>query len=178
MNKWRILCVGTLFMAGAISHVAHADDGALNEGAYGPQPLDVAHGVESPLRLAEEVLNLRFGVKRTSVVVTFRFQNTDTTQAVDQLTGFPDISLGLRDYDDREFTRTQGPLIDLKTFVNGEEIQSPVRRGRVWVDTTGTWSPVPVPVRSMGPPFHSSRCLVHAHVARSTRGSGRSGAPL
>jgi len=142
--NWRaVLAIGALGSGLWASGPARADDGALNEGLFGPEPLDVARGVESPIRLLEEFLRIEFGAKRSSVAVRFRFQNPDTTRTIEQLTGFPDISLG--DYYvgwPTRITVTQGPLIDMHTFIDGQEVQSEVRKGRVWEDTSGTWSPI------------------------------------
>ena len=56
---------------------------------FGPEPLDVLRGHESPIRLVNEHLRIEFGAERSNVVVTFRFQNPDTTRSVTQLAGFP-----------------------------------------------------------------------------------------
>ena len=136
---------------------ALANDSALNEGAYGPEPLDVARGKESPIRLVNEHLRIEFGAARSNVVVTFHFQNPDSTRSVRQLTGFPDISLGEPDEDDlANFTKTMGPLLHVRTFIDGHEVKSKLRRGRVRPDSNGVWTPVrgdwhPVFTDSTGP---------------------------
>ena len=39
---------------------------------------------------------------------------------------------------------TMGPLIGLRTYIDGREVQSKLRRGRVVPDSAGIWSPVPI----------------------------------
>ena len=95
--------------------------------------------------MVNEHLRIEFGAERSNVVVTFRFQNPDTTRSVTQLAGFPDISLGEPEEHELEnLVDTMGPLIGLRTYIDGREVPSKLRRGRVVPDSAGIWSPVPI----------------------------------
>lgn len=130
---------------------ASANDFALNEGAFGLQPLDVTQGQESPLRLIAESLDVRFGVHESEVRARFWLHNTRTDSAVDQLTGFPDISLGegkhrgdyrmvLEESGQFGIPHTRGPLKDMETFIDGHPVETRWRIGYVHsADTNTGW---------------------------------------
>jgi hypothetical protein len=119
-----------------------ANDTALNEGAYGPQPVGGIDGPESVIRMEREMLHIDFGKEWTEVEARFVFRNTKDTPIV-QIVGFPDIGAaqeeafrrihanrkGLLPFDVR--THVAGVLEDVRTFVNGAEQKSELRYGLV-----------------------------------------------
>jgi hypothetical protein len=119
-----------------------ANDTALNEGGYGPQPVGGLHGPESIVRMKSEELQISFGRKWTEVRAKFVFQNTKKNGPAVQIVGFPDLGaaqLEARRRDpkgDKIFaieqeTPLSGVLHGMRTFVNGKEQKSTLRCG--WV---------------------------------------------
>lgn len=136
---------------------ARANDSAIFFGAYGPQPLDVDGGRESPIRMVEEELVFHFGKWRTRVEVRFVFENTRADATVRQLSGFPDVyesravwpsAIEFMHEDAARFNaqyRHRSPLRNLETRIDGKPVDSPVRIG--FVDhVDGIWSNPFVPV--------------------------------
>lgn len=84
-----ILFISTLF----------ADDSPVNQndGAYGPMVYPLSLKKKSPIRMEKEYLKFIFNNTSTEVIAQFYFVNTDTQRAVTQLTGFPDIALGIKE---------------------------------------------------------------------------------
>jgi hypothetical protein len=134
---------------------AVANEFAMNEGAYGPEPMDVSLVEESSLRLVAESLVIHLGSYETYVEARFEFQNTNPDSSVEQLSGFPDISLG-EDYDAYmrlsgtgysryEIPGTMGSLEDMKTFIDGEQVESTLGVGYALAADTATgylsWRP-------------------------------------
>jgi hypothetical protein len=119
-----------------------ANDTALNEGAYGPQPVGGLHGPESVVRMESEELHIVFGKKWTEVDAKFVFRNTKKDTPAMQIVGFPDIGaaqIEARRRDPKgetvfaieQETPLSGVLHGMRTFVNGVEQKSKIRYG--WV---------------------------------------------
>lgn len=146
----------------AIPSLLVADDMTLvNNGGYGPSPLSISKGQESKLRMVEEDLTMAFGRRYTTVVARFRFQNTDSVEAVTQLTGFPDLWLARKKVEERgelaerfdiknemPYTSTNdedydfhGRLEHLETFIDGQPVPSTVQYGHVKWTSYGYWEP-------------------------------------
>lgn len=101
-----------------------ADDGAVNDGAYGIVPFDVSKGMESKIQMKKEYLYFEFGKKYTKVIAKFWFKNTDPKSTVIQMSGFPDEA----------FARPNtviGKIENIETFVDGKAIDSPLKFGYV-----------------------------------------------
>lgn len=121
---------------------AYADDTALNDGAYGPEPVGGGiTGHESVIRMASEHLDLRMGTKTDSVVARFVFRNTLAGQTARQLVGFPDTAAA-GDEAGRRSTKAHsvfawedgnaaGPLRGMQTFIDGKPVVSTLRYGYV-----------------------------------------------
>ncbi len=101
--------------------------------------------------MEKEYLKFIFKTTSTQVIARFYFVNTNTQQAVTQLTGFPDIALGIEKakktgrfsepYPSNAYVgTTYSPLENLTTLLNGIEIPSEVKFGYVdntdWVPST------------------------------------------
>ena len=69
----------TLLLAGicavAVCGPARADDSAMNEGAYGPEPRGGTAGTESIIRMESEQITVRFGKKTSEVTARFVFRS-------------------------------------------------------------------------------------------------------
>lgn len=134
------------------STCAHANDTALHDGRFGPEPLDAADGRESPVRMEREHIQVDFGYQFTAVHATFTFRNTLADGIVEHLVGFPDIGAACdemkRRYPDKAAVISESVnttrILDLKTFVNGKEEKTTLNFGEVKPggDTDGTtvWS--------------------------------------
>ena len=109
-----------------------ANDTSLYDGRFGPEPLDVATGKESPVRMSAEHLEIEFGYKYTRVHCTFTFRNTLDSDAVEQLVGFPDTEaaenamkrLDPEHADSVGETPSVSRIENLKTWVNGRRVKS------------------------------------------------------
>jgi hypothetical protein len=142
-----VLCALTLRLS--------ANDTALNEGAYGPQPVGGLHGPESVIRMQSEALEISFGRKWTEVRAKFVFRNTKKETAAVQIVGFPDIGTAQNEAIRRDPKREKifaieqetpisGVLHGMRTFVNGVEQKSHVRFG--WIkEINGIDTPVDKP---------------------------------
>lgn len=128
-----------------------ANDAALNQGMFGPEPLDVSKGEESPIQMVQESLHFRFGKEETQVHCRFLFRNLDTTRTARQLTGFPDLRLawqkeideGRRDPDEVgcPLWNAGGILHDMETTINGQVVSSQIRYGYSIYPNGGYWKP-------------------------------------
>jgi hypothetical protein len=134
-----------IFLFLLMSGVSYGNDTAMNNGIYGPEPIDMTRHHESPLRLEEEHLLFEFGEDTTWVKATFLFKNTDQQRAVTQLTGFPDTQAEKTKWKDyNRYTYTSlGPLIDLTTTVNGKSVTSSLKYSYIYGEVDGYWIPVP-----------------------------------
>ncbi len=92
-----------------------ADDGPLyqNDGSLGPMVYPLALNQKSCIRMVKEYLTFNFSHDETKVDATFFFQNTDTQHAVTQLTGFPDVALGMKHAKGKMFTQLKVPFISI-----------------------------------------------------------------
>lgn len=139
MRRSIMAVVTVAMLAGAV----HANDSAMNDGAYGPEPLGWRPGAESIVRMVDEKLLIDFHPDYSLVRVKFTFRNTGSTPAR-QLIGFPDqsaaneIAMKL----ELEGQNVMGPIEDLLTFVNGEETWAERKEGSMRWGENGTWQPV------------------------------------
>lgn len=167
------------FIGVAIPTLLFADDMTLvNNGGYGPAPLSIRRGQESKLRMIDESLTIAFGRRSTAVVARFRFQNTDSSAGVTQLTGFPDLSLAWEKVKEREIDQRSdirnvmpfvpanaegfgfhGKLEHFETFVDGQPVPSKVEYGYVEWTSYGYWEPG---TRARGGPMAWHVVTIHA----------------
>lgn len=127
---------------------ARADDTALNDGGYGPEPIGGVKGPESVIRMDREDLTLHLGRHAFSVTARFVFRNT-AKRLVKQLVGFPD--LGAAEAEARRRFKGDrpaaydggltGPLLGMQTFVDGKPATSQLRYGFVRLNESGGWTP-------------------------------------
>lgn len=141
-------------VAGIAVVSATANDTSLHEGRWGPEPIGGTDGPESPVRMVREELRVDFGKTTTDVEAKFTFRNTQAGEPVKQLVGFPDIGAA----DDEQLRRDReknpkasfegvnltGPLLAMKTFVNGQARKSELRFGEIALDKNS----FPLPWRS------------------------------
>ncbi len=137
-----------LFAAGCLT--AAANDTSLHEGRWGPEPIGGTDGPESVVRMVREELRVDFGKATTDVEARFTFRNT-SAQPVKQLVGFPDIGAAEKEQlrldreknpkADFEGVNSTGPLLQMKTFVNGKLRPSELRYGAIALD--GNQFPLP-----------------------------------
>jgi hypothetical protein len=109
-----------------------ANDTSLHDGRFGPEPLN---GVESPVAMVAEHIEVGFGYRDTEVHCTFTFRNTLADRPVEQLVGFPDIGAAVDflardekpdDYSVREDVNTS-PIRKMRTFVDGRRVRSELK---------------------------------------------------
>ena len=136
----------------ALASTALANDTALHDGRFGPEPLDATNGAESAVRMEREHLEISFGAQFTEVHCTFTFRNTRPDGAIEHLVGFPDIGAACDEMKRREPTHADtlnervntSRLTNVRTFVNGRKAGTELRFGDVKPggDTDGTtvWS--------------------------------------
>jgi hypothetical protein len=127
-----------------VATTAAANDTSLHEGRWGPEPIGGTDGPESPVRMVKEELRVEFGKKTTEVEAKFTFRNTQSATPVTQVVGFPDIGAAekeqlRRDREkdpkaDFEGVNSTGPLLAMKTFVNGKPLHSELRYGAIALD--------------------------------------------
>ncbi|MEA3211548.1 MAG: hypothetical protein QOE70_4605 [Chthoniobacter sp.] len=135
----RLFAIVCLAVASAV-----ANDTSLHEGRWGPEPIGGTDGPESPVRMVREELRVEFGKETTDVEAKFTFCNTQAGPPVQQLVGFPDLGAA----DDEQLRRDRekdpkasfegvnstGPLLRMKTFVNGKPCPSELRYGAIALD--------------------------------------------
>ena len=68
---------------------ARADDGFMNNGAYGPEPRGTLRGEESIVRMESEQIRVRFGRKESTVVARFVFRSAKPDAPPDNCSAFP-----------------------------------------------------------------------------------------
>ena len=132
-----------ILLLGAAFASATANDTSLHEARWGPEPLGGPDGPESPVRMMHEELRVEFGKKTTDVEARFTFRNL-TAKPVTQIVGFPDLGAAeneqlRRDREkdpkaDFEFVNSTGPLLRMKTLVNGRAHPSALRFGEIALD--------------------------------------------
>jgi hypothetical protein len=132
---WAVLACVAL----AIGHV-RADDSAMNEGAYGPEPVGDISGTESVIAMTSETLEIAFGRQFTDVTARFTFRSSKKEGVARQLVGFPDVGAAVAESARRSpkgdapwinEDNVVGPLKDLKTFVDGRQVKSEKQFGYV-----------------------------------------------
>ncbi len=122
------------------------NDSAMNDGAYGPEPMGWRAGAESVIRMEAEHLTIDFHREYSDVRVVFTFRNTGRTTAK-QLLGFPDLSAAITEAEQlksevADYLNLSGPMQDVQTIVNGEWVGTERQVGYIasyWSDTA--WSP-------------------------------------
>jgi hypothetical protein len=115
----------TLFALVAAASAALANDTALHDGRFGPEPLGET---ESPVRMVAEHIEVAFGYQLSKVHCTFTFRNTEGSGTVEQLIGFPDSGAAAeklaQEYpSERDYifeSAMSSPLRNLRTLVDGE----------------------------------------------------------
>lgn len=136
--------------AAALPWFAHADDSAMNEGAYGPEPRGGTAGEESIIRMESEQISVKFGREHSEVVARFVFRSYKPKESARQLVGFPDYGAANEEGERRDpkgeaawhgDLNTTGPLRDLRTFVDGKEVESKLDYGYVKMGEDDGWTP-------------------------------------
>lgn len=140
MNRIIYLLI-LMLVLGSMPERCLANDSALNDGAYGPEPLGWRPGAESSIRMVNEKLIIDFGPRISDVRVVFSFVNTSRTPAR-QLVGFPDLSAASAEArHDGEWWNMTGPIEDLVTLINGQITPTERQKGYVIISETGAWAP-------------------------------------
>ena len=142
------LCGGLLL---ALPLPARADDSAINDGAYGPEPRGATAGEESIIRMESERIEVRFGKETSTVRARFVFRSGKPDVPARQLVGFPDIGAGQCEAERRARAKGEsipedgnpvsGPMQDLHTLVDGQEVASELQYGYVIEDKAVGWKP-------------------------------------
>jgi hypothetical protein len=143
-----------LLLAFAWAPGMRANDTSLHDGRFGPEPLDLATGKESPVRMVAEQLKIDYGYQYTKVHCTFTFRNTRDSGSLEQLVGFPDTGAAQEEVKRRDPAHADtigeaastSRLKDLKTWVNGKRMKSELKyeevdagRGRRGDTTVWFW---------------------------------------
>ncbi len=146
LSRW--LCVVAL--AAAAPWSVRADDSAMNEGAYGPEPRGGTAGEESIIRMESEQITVKFGRDHSDVVARFVFRSYKPKEPARQLVGFPDYGAANEEVERRDpqnkkgwdgNLNTTGPLRDLHTLVDGKEVESKLDYGFVKISEDAGWTP-------------------------------------
>ena len=77
-------------LAFVVPVLLRADDSAMNEGAYGPEPREATAGAESIIRMESERITVKFGRTTSEVKARFVFRSYKPKEPARQLVGFPD----------------------------------------------------------------------------------------
>jgi hypothetical protein len=123
--KYLVSLLGFGFCAGIAT--GFANDGAMHDGSRGPEPLE---GVESPVRMMSEHIEVQFGAQKTTVHCTFHFRNTRSGEPVSQLLGFPDEGAAIKEARERGWTLmdpTLSPILSMRTMVDGKPAKSELK---------------------------------------------------
>ena len=137
-------------LAVAVSSLSYADDSAMNEGAYGPEPRGATQGAESVIRMESEQISVKFGRETSEVVARFVFRSGKPDAPARQLVGFPDLGAAMKEADRRDpknkaswhrEDNLSGPLMDLRTLVDGKEVESKLDYGYIIEDEDVGWKP-------------------------------------
>ena len=140
MFRQRLLLFFTGFALAATSWI-YANDTALNDGADGPMPVGGFKGKESVIRMRAEHIEVEFGRKYSKVDAHFVFRSTKPEAPARQLVGFPDDSAAFEEASRRDPTGElgvndeppdiEGPIEDMRTYVDGKEVKSELKYGFV-----------------------------------------------
>ena len=137
-------------LVAAAPGVARADDSAMNEGAYGPEPRGGTAGEESIIRMESEQITVRFGREHSDVVARFVFRSYKPKEPARQLVGFPDFGAAYKEAERRDpdgkavwqpSENVAGPLQNLRTLVDGKEVESKLDYGFVQITEDQGWKP-------------------------------------
>ncbi len=143
-----ILLAGVIVVAA--SGLSRADDSAMNEGAYGPEPREATTGAESIIRMESERISVKFGRTTSEVKARFVFRSYKPKEPARQLVGFPDTGAAYEEAARRDpkgeaswqpHENMAGPIRDLHTFVDGKEMVSKLDYGFVQVEDEVGWKP-------------------------------------
>ena len=153
---WMNASVAAFTILCLVAASAVGNDTSLHEGRWGPEPIGGTEGPESPVRMVREVLHVDFGKKTTDVEAKFTFRNTQAGAPVKQLVGFPDVGAAedeqlRRDKEKNpkasfEYVNSTGPLLRMKTYLNGKLHPSELRYGAIALDKNS----FPMPWRARG----------------------------
>lgn len=128
-----------------------ANDTALHDGRFGPEPVDSSTGTESSVRMVREHIQVRFGYQYSEVHCTFVFRNT-AEAAVEHMVGFPDIGAACVEMMRREPAHAEAikervntsRLQNLQTRVDGKLVDTTLQFGNVMpgadADGTAVWT--------------------------------------
>ena len=139
-----------LALTSAATGLSHADDSAMNEGAYGPEPRGGTKGDESIIRMESEQITVKFGRETSEVKARFVFRSYKPKEPARQLVGFPDIGAAYKEAARRDpkgeapwqpHENVAGPLKDMHTFVDGKEVESKLDYGFIQTDDDVGWKP-------------------------------------
>ena len=140
-----IILIGLMILA---ANALSSDDSAMNNGAYGPEPVGGFQGKESIIAMVSEHLRFSVGKEFTNVSAIFTFRSGKRGAPARQLVGFPDIGAAVeesnrRDPDTKQPWHNQEnvaePLQHLQTFVDGAEVRSELKYDYVRMNESGTW---------------------------------------
>ena len=112
---------------------AGANDTAMHDGGSGPEPVGWDKDRESVIRMVREEVEVEMGPLESAVHCRFVFVSGKKDSPAVQFLGFPDITRSSHEGD------VMGPLRNMRTFVNGREVESELvskRRGDDghWID--------------------------------------------
>ncbi len=134
----------------AASSLLRADDSAMNEGAYGPEPREATAGAESIIRMESEQITVKFGRTTSEVKARFVFRSYKPKEPARQLVGFPDIGAAYKEAARRDpngeaswqpHENVSGPIRDMHTFVDGKEVEAKLDYGFVQTNDDVGWKP-------------------------------------
>ena len=120
----------------------------MNEGAYGPEPRGGTAGTESVIRMESERITVKFGRKTSEVTARFVFRSYKPKEPARQLVGFPDYGAALKEGERRDpkgeaswhgDLNVTGPLEEMRTFVDGKEVESKLDYGFVAMTEDEGW---------------------------------------
>lgn len=139
LHRHKLHAMKLLLLLFALSVRALANDTALHDGRFGPEPLDAGDGRESPVRMEREHLQVDFGRQFTVMHATFTFRNSASSGVVEHLVGFPDIGAACDEMKRRDPAHASviservntAPLLDLRTLIDGQEQKASLRLGEV-----------------------------------------------
>src|SRR5437588_2110908 len=128
-----VVSIGLIIVSASL---IHSDDSAMNNGAYGPEPVGGYEGKESVIAMTSERLRFKVGKQFTDVSATFTFRSGKNKAPAKQIVGFPDIGAAVQESDRRDPDvkaawhnpeNVAEPLQHLQTFVDGVEVKSELK---------------------------------------------------
>ncbi len=125
-----------------------ADDSAMNDGAFGPEPLGGFGGKESIIAMTSEHLEFKMGRQFTEVTARFTFRSAKPGSPAKQIVGFPDVGAAVEESQRRDpseqaswhnHDNTAGVLQELRTFLDGAEVKSKLKYDYIKTGADGAW---------------------------------------